>query len=97
MNKEAFSKVWNARLHDAAASLQQSSGAAAVLVALFDGPWMTGKDPALMGMAGSEKADPFRLARDLRAMADILEKHAGKIDSRTPFVDEHRVEKPRRD
>ena len=96
MNKDAFNQVWEGRLRDAAGALQKSSGAGAVLVALFDGPWMSGKDPSLMGLAGSAKADPFRLARDLRTMADMLERRAGDIEARRPFVDEQKAEKPRR-
>ena len=98
MNKSAFNELWEARVQEVATTLQQGSGAGAVLVAIFDGPWMDGNEPSINGIAGMEKADPFRIARDLRNIADILEKYAGNIADRKPFVaDEMIRHKPVRD
>jgi hypothetical protein len=39
MNKTAFTEMWDMRVKEVATKMQQGSGAGAVLVAIFDGPW----------------------------------------------------------
>lgn len=48
-------------------------------------------------LAGTEWVDPRRIARDLRDVANMLEKRAGSIDNREPFTDEGKREEPQRD
>lgn len=97
MNKDAFDEVWQSRLAATAMELQRQSGAGAVLVAIFDGPWMSGKDPAILGMAGAQKADPFRIARDLQVVVDALKRNAESITEGKPFTEERKAEPPQRD
>jgi hypothetical protein len=97
MNRKAFELVWGNRVHEAAEKLSRESGAGAVLIAIFDAPWMAGKkEPALLGLAGKPDVDRFRLARDIRLLADQLEKSAA---IQTPGVHtwEDSVPKPTRD
>lgn len=97
MDAEAFKAVWEVRIRTAADDLVNASGAQSVLVALFDGPWMSGRDPAIMGLAGKPGADVFRIARDLRLMADTLEKHSATIAMGEELRTEERRPGPVRD
>jgi hypothetical protein len=54
-------------------------------VGIFDAPWMDGADPAAIGMAGKPEMDMFRLARDLRDLATVIEKQAGSLQHGEPF------------
>lgn len=84
MNQDAFKEIWEARIKTQAEELSKASGAGAILVAIFDGPWMTGKDPAILGMAGKPDVDLFRIARDLRVMADQVEKSVARFGEDQP-------------
>lgn len=90
--KSVIGKVWDERVQAVATRLQAECKGV-VLVAIFDAPWMAGADPGVIGLAGGSNVDTFRVARDLRATADILEKHTADIHEGRAFVEE-RERKP---
>ena len=88
MTDEDTRELWDSRIQGTATYIQSQTGAGAVLVAIFNAPWQSGAQPAVMGMAGRPDVDMFQLARDLRDLATIVEKQAGVITSGEPFAHE---------
>lgn len=79
--KEKARELWESRIHSTATYIQRQTGAGAVMVAIFDAPWMAGAEPATIGLTGTPKTDMFRIARDLRDLATMIEAQAGNIDA----------------
>lgn len=96
MNADAFREIWSARIHHTADDLVQNSGSEAVFIGLFSPAWLDGKKgpQALMGLAGKPGCDAMAIARELRVMADQIERSVPRMAAGESFVEEFALPKP---
>lgn len=79
---------WDGRIRALCEIVLEDSGASAVMLGVFAAPWMKEENGFLgtaTGIAGVQGIDPRRMARELRAMADLLDAQAEKMLAGEPF------------